>query len=204
MFNMTEVAAASISITEIQSSIQPLLLFIFGVVVYSIFIFKFYRFLARKDIFKLSLHKYNKTFLGVMKAIFGVVLYILEYLIIFPIFILFWFGVISLILIVLSTTVDVSQILLVAMALVASIRITAFYNEDLSKDLAKMFPFALLAVFLLDITVFSYSTFLARLSIIPGLWKQMLYYLMFTIVLELILRVGYSILKPRVSKHEEG
>lgn len=203
MINITGMDIASLSITEAESAITPLIIFVVGVVAYSIFIFKFYRFLARKDIFSFDLQKYNKTFFGVINKLFGVLLYIIKYLIIFPLFIFFWFGVISIILIVLSDNLEVKHILLVAMALVASIRVTAYYNEDLSKDLAKMFPFTLLAVFLLDITAFSYATFITQLSSIPSLWKQMIYYLVFTILLELVLRMVYGITRLFVAEKEK-
>ncbi len=193
MMNITSIDITSLSIVEAESSITPLIIFIAGIVAYAMFIFKFYQFLARKDIFTFDIQKYNKTFFGLIKTVVSIVFYIVKYLLIFPLFIFFWFSVISIILIVLSDKLDVKHILLIAMALVASVRVTAYYNEDLSKDLAKMFPFALLAVFLLDITAFSYTTFITQLSIIPNLWKQMAYYLLFTILLEFVLRIVHSI-----------
>jgi hypothetical protein len=193
MINITDISASSLSIVEAQSTLTQLIIFVLGIVVYSIFIFKFYRFLARKDIFKIDLQKYNKTFSGFVKKLFSVAFYIIKYLIISPLFIFFWFGVIVIILIMLSNKLEVSQILLIAMALVASIRVTAYYNEALSKDLAKMFPFTLLAVFLLDITVFSYYNFIAKLNTIPYLWNQMVYYLAFSVLLEFMLRIFHGI-----------
>jgi len=177
------------SLAEAQMTLSPLLLFTAGVVVYSIFIFSFYRFLGKKDIFSLDLQQYDKGFSGFIKKTFRMLMYAVEYLVISPLFIFFWFGVISMILIVLSDVQDTAQILLVAMALVASIRVTAYYNEDLSKDLAKMFPFALLAVFLLDVTKFSYATFIYQLQSLPGMWKVMMYYLAFAIILEFVMRL---------------
>ena len=71
MINITDVVAVSLSITEAQSTITPLIFFIVGIVAYSVFIFKFYRFLARKDIFNLELQKYSKTFFGFVKKLFS-------------------------------------------------------------------------------------------------------------------------------------
>jgi len=203
MINMTNLTSASFSVAEAQSTIKPLVIMIIGVVIYAVFIFKFYRFLARKDVFKLNLNRYSKSFFGFIGKIFRMLFYILEYLIIFPLFIFFWFGFISVAIILLSDKLDVSQILVVAMALVASIRVTAYYNEDLSKDLAKMFPFTVLAVFLLGTTAFSYDIFITNLKIIPSLWKQMLYYLAFTILLEFILRIAHGIFKSRKPAEEK-
>ena len=157
MVNITEIQTASFSIGEAQAITAPLILFVLGISLYSLFIFKFYRFLARKDIFHLNLQKYSDNFFGFVGKLFGIVFYIVEYLIVFPLFAFFWFAVVAVILIIMAENLDVASLLLISMALVASIRVTAYYNEDLSKDLAKMFPFALLAVFLLDIANFSYA-----------------------------------------------
>ena len=48
-----------------------------------------------------------------------------------------------------------NHILVVSVSLVAAIRVTSYYNEQLSQDLAKMIPFALLGIFLVDATFFS-------------------------------------------------
>ena len=42
------------NILEFLMSLKPLLIFIAGIVIYSIFVFKFYRFVARKNIFNLK------------------------------------------------------------------------------------------------------------------------------------------------------
>jgi len=92
-------------------------------------------------------------------------------------------------LIFLSKSHPVGEILLIAMALVASVRVSAYYNEALSSDLAKMFPFALLAVFLVDMSLFSYGETFETLKQVPSMWKQLVYYLGFTITLEVVLAI---------------
>jgi len=189
MVNITNITSTTFSIGEAQSITAPLIMFVLGISLYSLFIFRFYRFLARKDIFHLNLQKYSDNFFGFVGKFFSVLFYIIEYLIIFPLFAFFWFAVVAMILIILAEKLDIATLLMISMALVASIRVTAYYNEDLSKDLAKMFPFALLAVFLLDIANFSYDRTWNTLATIPSMWKQILYYFGFTIVLEIVLRI---------------
>jgi len=41
--------------TQAYLILKPLVIFVLGMVVYSIFIFKFYRFIAKKDVFELNL-----------------------------------------------------------------------------------------------------------------------------------------------------
>jgi len=196
MVNITSIDLTTLSIAEAKAMAPPLLLFIAGIVIYSIFIFKFYRFLAKKDIFGLNLQQYSKSFLGSFQKFLNIILYAIEYLIIFPLFTFFWFSIIALILMLLAKSQDPTNILLIAVALVASIRVTSYYSEELSKDLAKMFPFALLAVFLIDIAYFSLEGFLTTVRSFPFLWKQMIYYLGFIILLEFVLRIVSLIFSP--------
>jgi len=203
LINISGIDAVSLSISEAQAVSRPLLLFVAGIVIYSIFIFKFYRFLASRDIFKLNLQQYSSSFFGFLEKIFNIFFYIIEYLIIFPLFTFFWFLVVATLLTILSEMHDISNILLISMALVGSIRVTAYYNEDLSRDLAKMLPFVLLGVFILDISFFSYAGAIETLKLMPSMWKQMIYYLGFIIMIEFVLRVITGILSPFRHKKEE-
>ncbi len=140
------------SISEAYTILKPLILFIIGMVIYSIFVFKFYRFIARKEIFKLNLQQYNIESFAWLKKFLNVILYVVEYILLFPFITFFWFIVFSVLLSFLTREQTVQNILLVSITLVSSIRVSAYYNEDLSKDLAKMLPFALLGIFLIDIS----------------------------------------------------
>src|SRR3989339_815154 len=164
-----------VSLISFKEVILPLLLSIAGIVVYSIFVFNFYKFLALKNIFHLNLRQYNdfKSFLG---DVYEVFLYSLEYLFILPFFIFVWF-------------VIVEMILLLSMALVASIRVCAYYSENLAKDLAKLLPFALLAVFLSDPIFPSFSYFREIILSLPSESSTIFYYFIFVFLLELILRI---------------
>ncbi len=203
MLPLTNITTSSFSIAEAQAITAPLIMFVLGISLYALFIFKFYIFLARKDIFKLNLQKYSNNFFGFVEKFFSVLFYIIEYLIIFPLFAFFWFAVIATILIVMADKLDIHTLLMISMALVASIRVTAYYNEDLSRDLAKMFPFALLAVFLLDIANFSYDQTLNALATIPSMSKHILYYFGFTVILELVLRIINSVFGLINPKNED-
>ena len=97
---------------------------------------------------------------------------------------------------ILSKTQDVGNILLISMTLVAAVRATAYYNEDLSRDLAKMLPFALLGIFLIDISFFSLQASIETIKLLPSMWKPMIYYFIFVVGFELLLRIlsGISLL----------
>jgi len=182
-----------IGVTFSWTVVKPLILFVLSMVIYSIFIFKFYRFVANRDIFKLDLKKYSKSSHPVIRKTGEFLLYIIEYVFLFPVFTFFWYGMITIMLVFLSREQSVQNILLVSIALVGAIRITSYYDEDLSKDLAKMLPFALLGIFLVDISFFSFSSSISLVTEIPGFWNTILHYLLFVIVLEFVLRIGYGI-----------
>jgi hypothetical protein len=81
------------------------------------------------------------------------------------------------------------------MGIVASVRVTAYYNEDLSKDLAKMIPFALIGVLLLDLTFGQFNGILSNLNGVETYLNIVIYYFIFAISLEFILRIITSIFK---------
>ncbi len=192
---------SEISLTEFYSSIQPLGLYILGMVIYAVFVFKFYRFVASKDIFKIGLRDYIEEG-GFFSKLLGLFLYAFEHIIIFPVFSFFWFSIMSLLFIFISKSQDLNYILLISIVLVAVIRTTAYYNEDLSKDLAKMVPFAILGIFLIDSSYFSFSASIETLKSLPSMWKIILYYLLSLIALEFVLRTAHFMIKLATRKEE--
>jgi hypothetical protein len=183
------------STTEAIEILQPLIVFIIALVAYSIFIFKIYRLIAAKDIFELNLRQYqHHAQFDWLKKFFAILLYILEYLVIFPLIILFAFLIFAALLVVLSSQ-SLELILLISMGIVASVRVTAYYNEDLSKDLAKMIPFALIGVLLLDLTFGQFNGILSNLNGVETYLNIVIYYFIFAISLEFILRIITSIFK---------
>jgi len=182
-----------VSYNEALSILTPLLYFIGGMVVYTIFIFNFYRYLAKKDLFELDLSKYAETSFAGLKKFFSIIVYLVEYVLITPLLVFFWFVILSILLAFLSKSQDPNNILLVAMAVVSTVRITAYYHEDLSRDVAKILPFTLLGIFLVDISFFSLEKSIDLLLIFPTLWSKMMYFLLFAIVLEFVLRILYGL-----------
>jgi len=172
-----------------------LLIFVLSLSVYAVFVWKFYKTLSKRDLFKLDLEKYNlpeirhKT-LGKIGSVFS---YILKYGIVFPLYIFLWFVILSLFLLLLTEEATVSHILLVSISVVSATRVISYYKEDLASDLAKLVPFALLAVSLVDPNFFSIETTIQNLSEVPLLWSQILQFLVFSIGLEWMLRILYLI-----------
>jgi len=186
-----------VSFTEaVPDAYKPLITIAFYtllIAIYSILMWKFYKFLARRDILELNLSQYNRTEHPVLYKFLAVLLYFLEYVIILPIIVFFWFSVFSVFILLLSEIENVSQILLISAAIVAATRMTAYYSRELSKDLAKLFPFTLLVVFLLQPTFFSIQRIITRFLEIPSLLNKILIYLAFIAALEILMRFMFTV-----------
>jgi len=192
-------AVRKFTFSEFLSNTKPLIFFVVGIAIYAIFIFKFYKFLAKRDIIELKTNKYYAKYEGFLKHIARLIFYVLENLILIPLLVFFWFIVLSLLLLFLAKTPagsvipDVLPVLLAAAAIVGAIRVTAYYNENLSQDLAKMVPFALLGVYLIDASFFSLSSSIQATKTIPSYAQYLLYYLLFVVSLEFVLRITHGI-----------
>ena len=177
-------------------------IFILLISIYSIFVWKFYRFLAKRDLLELNLNQYNNSDHPFLKKFFEVLLFIAEYIIILPVVVFFWFFVISIILLLLAKEHSISNILLISATMVGAIRISAYYNEDLSKDLAKLFPLTVLAVAFLTPNFFDLNDTISKISEIPNLFTNIIFYLISIVILEFILRIFFLIIPN--NDEEEG
>jgi len=162
------------------------------IVVYSLFIWKFYRFIAKKNVIGLNLNKYNKSKHPLLTKLIAGILYLTEYIVILPFLIFFWFAIFTIFLIVLAQNQNTSQILIISATVIAAIRLTSYYKENLSQEIAKMLPFTLLAISVLNPNFFLEIQYIERifhqLMQIPSLFGQIMNYLGFIIILEIILR----------------
>ena len=187
---------AELNLAEALVVWKPLMFFVFGMAIYAIFIFNFYRFVGRKDLFELNLERYEQSKLRALRMTLHFFSYVGKYLILFPVVAFAWFVILTTLLSFLAKQQSIDSILLIAMAVLSAIRITAYYNEDLSRDLSKILPFALLGVFLIDLSYFSLASSVIALQQALLSWELIIYYLGFVIALEFIMRITTPILKP--------
>ena len=152
-----------------------LAIFIILVSLYSISVWKFYRFLAKRDLLELNLGKYNRYQAGFFKKFFAVAFFIAEYIVILPIVVFFWFSVVAMILLFLAKDHTIQNILLIAGVLVGSVRVAAYYSEDLSKDIAKLFPFTILAVAVTTPGFLDLSDTILKIAQLKGLFANVLF-----------------------------
>jgi hypothetical protein len=177
-------------------------LLVIVIVIYSVFIWKFYKFVSKKNIFSLDLHQYNKSEHPLLARILGTFLYILEYIIILPIFIFFWFGIFAIFLTFLTEDLSVQSILLISAVVVGAVRMVSYYKEDLAKEIAKLLPFTLLAVSMTRADFFDFQRVLSNITQLPSFFGNILNYLIFIIILEIILR-SFDLLFSRLEINED-
>lgn len=158
------------------------------VVIYAIFIWKFYQSISTKNLLELNLNQYNKSEHPLFAKVLAVTFYILEYIIIFPILIFIWFSIFTLFLILLTENLPIESLLLISATVIAAIRLTSYYKKKLSEDLAKLIPFTLLAISLVNPGFFSIERVFNQFRELSLIFNDILIYLVFIIILEGILR----------------
>ncbi|WP_182128323.1 hypothetical protein [Nitrosopumilus sp. b3] len=173
----------------IEVSFTELITYSIGMVVYGIFIWNFYRFLARREMIPLGLKKYQTD----GKKATSIIAYIFKYVIVFPLVVLVWFVVYSTFLFFMAPDIPKEQVFLIVISLVVTVRISAYYKEDLAKDFAKLIPFALLGIFLTSNIFFTPKDIIERAyDFIPFLGK-IIGFVIYAILVEAILRILFLI-----------
>lgn len=166
--------------------ILPLLVYTILIAVYGIFIWGFYKSVSKRDLFHMEIKDHSRQW-RVKTA------YVLKYLILFPLFTFVWFAVLTVVLFFLSKSQSVQNILIISMAMVAAARISAYYKRELSEDISKIMPLAVLGIFVVDPTFFSLSLTISRFYEVATLVVLLANYLIFTIVLEFVMRLALAI-----------
>jgi len=196
MGKLEEISIALIDLYRAFISASPsyvanffnLLFLVLLVVLYSVFIWKFYRFISTKNLLSLNLSRYNKFERPFSAKALAVFFYFIEYILILPFFIMFWFSAFTIFLIILTDSLPVGSLLIISAMVIAAIRMTAYYKEDLSKDVAKMLPFALLSVSILNPEFLNIERIIGNITRLPEFFGEIATYLILIIVIELILR----------------
>lgn len=167
--------------------------------IYAIVIWHYYRLLAKRDLFNPKEDESN----SIVVKFFESFEFIAKYVIVFPLISFIFFGIFSLMLFLLSKDQSIQIILLTAVTVISATRITAYYNEDLSKDLAKLVPFALLGVFIVQADFFSTDLLFERIFEVPNFLVDILSFVIYFLVLEIGLRLIYSLKVAIWGKNED-
>lgn len=189
-----ELPQITLDLMGAYTALRPLALFGAGIAVYGVFVFHFYRFLARKDILDLDLSKHNQARHPFLRKTVAMVFYTFKCLLVFPLFVFFAFLVMAGLLFLMGRNQSIDSVMLAAMGVVAAIRICSYYNGALSTDISKILPFALLGIILIDNSLIRIPDPAESLQLAALELETMVYYLGGVVALEFLLRIASGIL----------
>ena len=179
----------SIDLIEAANVLGPLALVIVAIAVYGVFVFHFYRFVARKDIFRLDLQKHNQAKRPFLRKTTSVIFYVFKFLLLYPIFVFVWFAVIAGLLYLMSRNQSTDNVMLAAMGVVGAIRMCSYYNVALATDISKILPFALLGIMLIDNSIIQIPSSTEGVREAALQLETVIYYLVAVVTLEFVLRM---------------
>jgi uncharacterized membrane protein len=173
----------------IHPDVQTMLIFGIGIAVYTVLVFTFYQNLSQRTPY----HSKPKP------GAWGRTIHFLENIFVFPMMSFGYFIVLALSLFLLAKTQSTGQILLLSMSVVVGVRVTAFVSDLASVDLAKLLPWSLFAVLLVDPGFLSLATTFGRVSETVQMAPVLFQYFVLFIVIEGVLRGVHKIF-PGVQK----
>ncbi len=158
------------------------------IALFFIFIWKLYHIISKKNLIELNLRQYNTAKHPGFKKFMGTILYFLEYIIIFPFFVIFWFSAFIIFVILLAKELDFATVLTISTIVIIVIRATAYYKESLSREISKLLPFTLLAVAITEKEFFNFESIFARAAELPLFFENILIYIGVIVAVEVLLR----------------
>ncbi|MEM3374048.1 MAG: hypothetical protein QXE31_02385 [Candidatus Woesearchaeota archaeon] len=187
---------------DFSSNLFNLLIYVFGMVIYVVVIWHFYRNLSKRELFRIFTKDYLTGFSLIIEKIKEFFDFVLHYIIIFPVITFIWFLILSAFLLFLSKSNDVSQILIMSITIISTSRIMAYYNETLADEVAKLVPYGLLGVFIVDPTYFSLELTIEKFLSLPNYLHLVVQYLLILIILEVVLKIVYSLFTYKKIKNK--
>lgn len=187
-------------------TLGPAALFAVSVAVFGFMIFHLHQIMARRDVLGRDIPWLRKWRPSIrILALF--VIFVIRYIVVFPFIAYLWFLLLVVMVAFLYSSKEPSELLLIAMAVLTSIRVTCYYREDLSRDIAKILPYGLLGAFLVSFGQLDPDQFLDLLIRLRNERESAFYYWVFVVLQELALHVSdrtirmlYAVVKPFVGK----
>jgi hypothetical protein len=142
------------------------LLFIIGIGIYSLFVWYFYRFISKRDLLPESFYPAShEKKISKIKHLGYIAIYVSA----FPAIIFVWFIVLAFFVFFVSKEMPFEIAIFISMAIIAVVRILAYFREDSAKEVAKNVPYAILAFLLTSAAIYADPNFFTEknLSLIP-------------------------------------
>ncbi len=173
----------------ITASEDKTLMFLIATLIISFYcyvVLLFYRRLSCRDLFEVHIEEH-----GLGKA-FGILLYIIRYIVLFPTYTIFWFVFLSYTIIFLGA-MDFTHVLFLSALILAATRLLAYLNETSAGEIAKLLPFVFLSAVLLNPVLLEQRAFPPEEVIRDQMVPAAVFYFKIIIGLEIALRILYDI-----------
>lgn len=159
-----------------------------GILAFSYFIWKSGKVLSKREVF-LSKNKYTAEGIKI-SPIRRKIIYVVKYLLIFPIILYGWVVVCFFFMYALNTSLSFGTLVLIMVGIILASRIAAHWNENLAEDIMKFLPFNLLFTLLIN-PVLDTNKILSSLEHFPVILLELTIFIVFTGILEGILKLIY-------------
>jgi len=157
-----------------------------GILAFSYFIWKSGKVLSKREIFILK-NKYTAEGSKISPARRKII-YVVKYLLIFPIMLYGWVVVCFFFMYALNTSLSFGTLTLIMVGIIMASRIAAHWNESLAEDIMKFLPFNSLFTLLLN-PVLDTNKILSSLQHFPVVLLELTIFIAFTSILEGILKL---------------
>ena len=148
------------------------LMFLIGIAIYSIFVWYFYRFISKRDLFPKLFYQITQRKEDQSLSIPRIAAFIAAYVVAFPFVIFIWFTVLTFFVFFIGQDMPFDIAIFVSLAIIGVVRILSYYREDAAKEVGKLVPYAMLSFFLTSVAVYSDPNFFTEknLETIPSLF----------------------------------
>lgn len=184
-----------LSFFEPENRIFAFLLFIIGIAIYSLFVWYFYRYISKRDLFPRIFYQFSLKQKDKSKSIAKLVSLTASYAFLFPLIIFVWFTLLAFFVFLIGEDMPFQIAIFVSMAVIGVVRILSYYREDAAKEVAKMIPYAILSFLLTSAAVYSNPNFFTekQFQAIPHQFVEHLEGIIAAILLISIFEYGFRI-----------
>lgn len=177
---------------DFQQHWQITTLFTIGIAVYMVLVWHYFHLVAKRDLLKFNKIK-GDGFWVTIGNLMGEFVFLLEYIIVFPIITFIFFGAFALAMLFLAKEQPLESVLLISITVIAATRVMAYYNEEAAQELAKLIPIVLLGAYLTTPSFFSIELVTERIAQIPAFFTRIGGFIIYTMVLEISLKIMLNI-----------
>jgi len=167
-----------------------------GILAFSYFIWKSGKVLSKREVFR-SKSKYTPEGTKI-SPVRRKIIYVVKYLLIFPIMLYGWVVVCFFFMYALNTSLSFGTLTLIMVGIIMASRIAAHWNESLAEDIMKFLPFNLLFTLLIN-PVLDTNKILSSMEHFPVVLLELTIFIAFTSILEGILKLIYFLVSK--SRH---